>query len=212
MCKRFAKLDVKLVANYLEARWRCEKEDHCHRQRIWRAGCGGAAGARAGTTWSCLRSGTNWAGAPTRMRSDGFTFDGGPTVITAPFLFDEIWELAGRKREDYFTLIACDPFYRLYDHEGNALRLQRRPRVHFRADREDQPAGRGGVHPLHRVDEGDFRHGHGADRQAVPACHGHGEGGPRSGAPAVVSQRVRLCVQVREGRFLARARFRFIPC
>ncbi len=53
--------------------------------------------------------------------TDGFTFDGGPTVITAPFLFDEIWELAGRKREDYFTLIACDPFYRLYDHEGNAF-------------------------------------------------------------------------------------------
>ncbi|MEZ4634636.1 MAG: FAD-dependent oxidoreductase [Caldilineaceae bacterium] len=28
---------------------------------------------------------------------DGFTFDGGPTVITAPWLMDEIWELAGRK-------------------------------------------------------------------------------------------------------------------
>jgi phytoene desaturase len=49
---------------------------------------------------------------------DGFTFDGGPTVITAPFLFDDIWELAGRKREDYFTLTPCDPFYRLYNHEG----------------------------------------------------------------------------------------------
>ena len=34
---------------------------------------------------------------------NGFKFDGGPTVITAPWLFDEIWELAGRNREDYFT-------------------------------------------------------------------------------------------------------------
>ena len=49
---------------------------------------------------------------------DGFKFDAGPTVITAPFLFDEIWGLAGRKREDYFTLTPCDPFYRLYDFEG----------------------------------------------------------------------------------------------
>lgn len=48
----------------------------------------------------------------------GFKFDAGPTVITAPFLFDEIWEMAGRKREDYFTLVPCDPFYRIFDHKG----------------------------------------------------------------------------------------------
>jgi phytoene desaturase len=47
---------------------------------------------------------------------EGFTFDGGPTVITAPWLFEEIWELAGRKREDYFDLIPLDPFYRIFDH------------------------------------------------------------------------------------------------
>lgn len=52
---------------------------------------------------------------------NGFKFDGGPTVITAPFLFDEIWELAGRKREDYFQLTACDPFYRIFDHTGRAF-------------------------------------------------------------------------------------------
>jgi len=27
---------------------------------------------------------------------DGFTFDGGPTIITAPWLFAELFELAGR--------------------------------------------------------------------------------------------------------------------
>ncbi|MEM7127490.1 MAG: phytoene desaturase [Chloroflexota bacterium] len=47
-----------------------------------------------------------------------FKFDGGPTVITAPFLFDEIWQQAGRKREDYFQLVECDPFYRIFNHEG----------------------------------------------------------------------------------------------
>ena len=49
---------------------------------------------------------------------NGFKFDGGPTVITAPWLFNEIWELAGRKREDYFQLVQCDPFYRIFDHTG----------------------------------------------------------------------------------------------
>ncbi|NGP88417.1 phytoene desaturase [Fodinibius halophilus] len=49
---------------------------------------------------------------------DGFKFDGGPTVITAPFLFDEIFEAAGKKREDYFKLVPCDPFYRIFNAEG----------------------------------------------------------------------------------------------
>jgi phytoene desaturase len=47
---------------------------------------------------------------------NGFKFDGGPTIITAPFMFDDIWEAAGRKREDYFELVKCDPFYRIFDH------------------------------------------------------------------------------------------------
>lgn len=52
---------------------------------------------------------------------DGFTFDGGPTVITAPFLFDEIFEAAGRKREEYVEFIPCDPYYRIFDGRGRAF-------------------------------------------------------------------------------------------
>ncbi|WP_034337581.1 phytoene desaturase [Deinococcus misasensis] len=47
---------------------------------------------------------------------NGFTFDGGPTIITAPFMFDEIWQAAGKKREDDVTFVKCDPFYRIFDH------------------------------------------------------------------------------------------------
>jgi phytoene desaturase len=49
---------------------------------------------------------------------DGFTFDAGPTVITAPFLFDELFRLAGKTREDYVEFIPLDPFYRIFNHEG----------------------------------------------------------------------------------------------
>jgi phytoene desaturase len=46
---------------------------------------------------------------------DGFKFDGGPTVITAPYMFDELFEGAGKKRRDYMTLVPLDPFYRIFD-------------------------------------------------------------------------------------------------
>lgn len=52
---------------------------------------------------------------------DGFKFDGGPTVITAPFMFDEIFELAGRRREDYVQFTPCDPFYRIFNHERRSF-------------------------------------------------------------------------------------------
>jgi len=52
---------------------------------------------------------------------NGFKFDGGPTVITAPFLFDDIWEAAGKKREDYVEFVPCDPFYRIFDHMGKSF-------------------------------------------------------------------------------------------
>jgi phytoene desaturase len=47
-------------------------------------------------------------------RQDGFTFDGGPTVITAPWLITELFELAGRRAEDYLTQLPIEPFYRIF--------------------------------------------------------------------------------------------------
>jgi phytoene dehydrogenase-like protein len=41
---------------------------------------------------------------------NGFKFDGGPTVITAPFMFDDIFAAAGRKREDYVDFQASTRF------------------------------------------------------------------------------------------------------
>ena len=33
-------------------------------------------------------------------KQDGFVFDGGPTIVTAPFLLDELWALCGKKLSD----------------------------------------------------------------------------------------------------------------
>ena len=54
-------------------------------------------------------------------RQDGFTFDGGPTVITAPHLFEELWSLCGRRLADDVTLEPVSPFYRIRFHDGESF-------------------------------------------------------------------------------------------
>lgn len=45
---------------------------------------------------------------------NGFIFDAGPTVITAPFLIEELFTLAGKKMSDYVTLLPVFPYYRIF--------------------------------------------------------------------------------------------------
>jgi phytoene desaturase len=52
---------------------------------------------------------------------DGFVFDAGPTVITAPGVFEELFELSGKKLEDYVEFIGVQPFYRLVWDDGDAF-------------------------------------------------------------------------------------------
>lgn len=54
-------------------------------------------------------------------RQDGFTFDAGPTVITAPFLLEELWELCGRKLSDDIDLRPVAPFYRIRFDDGTSF-------------------------------------------------------------------------------------------
>ncbi len=48
----------------------------------------------------------------------GFTYDAGPTIITAPFLIDELFELAGKRTADYVKIVPVTPFYRIYFSDG----------------------------------------------------------------------------------------------
>jgi phytoene desaturase len=52
------------------------------------------------------------------FRQDGFTFDAGPTIITAPFLLEELWALAGRRLADDVELRSVLPFYRIHFNDG----------------------------------------------------------------------------------------------
>ena len=49
----------------------------------------------------------------------GYRHDAGPTVITAPFLFDELFELFDEKLEDHLQFVPLDPFYRFHFADGS---------------------------------------------------------------------------------------------
>ena len=49
----------------------------------------------------------------------GYRHDAGPTVITAPFLFDELFELFDEKLEDHLNFVPLDPFYRFHFADGS---------------------------------------------------------------------------------------------
>jgi phytoene desaturase len=56
------------------------------------------------------------------FRQDGFTFDAGPTIITAPFLFEDLWTLAGETMSDHVEIRPIDPFYEIRFDDGDVFR------------------------------------------------------------------------------------------
>ena len=56
------------------------------------------------------------------FEQDGFKFDAGPTIITAPWLIRELFEVAGRQMEDHLTLTLLDPFYNIRFSDGSVFR------------------------------------------------------------------------------------------
>ena len=52
------------------------------------------------------------------FKKNGFTFDGGPTVITAPYLINELFELFNKKPENYIKLTPLKTWYRFIFEDG----------------------------------------------------------------------------------------------
>lgn len=89
------------------------------------AGFGGIAAAlrlRAkGWRVTLLERGDKLGGRAQVFEQGGFRHDAGPTVITAPFLFDELFALFGKRREDYVTFVPLSPWYRFYFQDGTTF-------------------------------------------------------------------------------------------
>ena len=56
-----------------------------------------------------------------RIEDQGYTFDTGPSLITAPEIIDSVFRAGGRRLTDYVDLVPLDPFYRIYFHDGTHL-------------------------------------------------------------------------------------------
>lgn len=89
------------------------------------AGFGGIAAAirlvAKGYEVSLLDRCSRLGGRAQVYNKKGFRFDAGPTVITAPFLFDELFEIHGRRRKDYVEFKPLDPWYRFQFYDGKTF-------------------------------------------------------------------------------------------
>ena len=81
------------------------------------SGFGGLASAirlqAMGIQTVCFEARDQAGGRAYVYHDEGFTFDAGPTVITAPNCLEELFTLARKRMSDYVTLLPVTPLYRL---------------------------------------------------------------------------------------------------
>lgn len=82
------------------------------------SGFGGLAAAirlaTAGVRVTVFEARDQPGGRAAVYKMGGYTFDAGPTVITAPHCIEELFTEAGRTMADYVELMPVTPFYRLF--------------------------------------------------------------------------------------------------
>ncbi len=85
-------------------------------------GFGGLAAAirlqAAGHAVTLVEARENLGGRAYQLKEDGFTFDMGPTLITAPHLLKDLWATAGRSLKREVPIMPLSPFYRIYFRDG----------------------------------------------------------------------------------------------
>jgi len=64
-----------------------------------------------------LEKNENIGGHASQLKQKGYTFDMGPSLITAPSIIEAVFQAAGRNISDYLKLIRLDPYYRIYFHD-----------------------------------------------------------------------------------------------
>jgi phytoene desaturase len=75
----------------------------------------------AGIKVTLLEKRDRIGGRAYQLEDQGYVFDMGPSLITAPDLIDSIFRAAGRRLTDYVELLPLDPYYRIYFHDGSHI-------------------------------------------------------------------------------------------
>jgi phytoene desaturase len=88
-------------------------------------GFGGLATAirlqAAGHAVTLVEAREHLGGRAYQLREKGFTFDMGPTLVTAPHLLENLWAAAGRNFKDDIALVPLNPFYRICFADGRSF-------------------------------------------------------------------------------------------
>ncbi|MEO0681177.1 MAG: phytoene desaturase [Pseudomonadota bacterium] len=58
-------------------------------------------------------------GRATARRQDGFRFDLGPTIVTAPHILEELFAAGGKRMSDYVDIVPMNPFYTIRWPDGS---------------------------------------------------------------------------------------------
>lgn len=75
----------------------------------------------AGLQVTLLEKREKIGGRAYQLIDDGYVFDMGPSLITAPYIIDSIFRAGGRSLTDYVDLVPLDPYYRIYFHDGTRI-------------------------------------------------------------------------------------------
>ncbi len=62
------------------------------------------------------------------VRDQGFTFDAGPAVLTAPFVIEELFQAANRPMNSYVELLPVQPLIRMFWENGFSFEISNDPR------------------------------------------------------------------------------------
>ncbi len=73
-----------------------------------------------------------------QLKAEGYTFDLGPSIMTLPHIFERLFERAGKKMSDYFTIRPLRPHWRNFFPGGTVIDLYPEPE---RMDAELEKAG-----------------------------------------------------------------------
>lgn len=64
---------------------------------------------------------SNTGGKLNLYKENGYRFDTGPSILTMPFVIDELFKNAGKDRKDYLEFIEIDPIARNFFDDGSYL-------------------------------------------------------------------------------------------
>ncbi len=117
-----------------------------------------------------------------QLKEGGFTFDMGPSIVTAPDLIDDVFAASGRRSGEYLDLVPLEPFYRIFFADGRFYDYSGNPDTWWRELTKFDPAAVDGYRAFHGRERSDLSAGVlRPGPPAIPTLGGLPQGRSRTG-------------------------------